>query len=73
MDSSKSKKHGFSDILSRPFSSNEAVGGNNACSSSVTGDEVNVSFPSSFEVPSVQAIMPNCRDCNLILTHKTDY
>ena len=40
MDNFKSKKRGCSDILSRPFSSNEAVGGNNACSSSVTGDDV---------------------------------
>ena len=38
----------FSGILSRPFSLNEAVGGNNTCSSSVTGGEVNLSFSSSF-------------------------
>ena len=65
MDSSKSKKRGCSDILSRPFSSNEVVGGHNTCSSSVTDDEVNVSFSSSFEAPSVQAIMPNCLDCKI--------
>ena len=55
----------FYDILSRPFSSNEGVGGNNACSSFVTGGEVNVSFSPSFEAPSVQAIMLNGRDCKI--------
>ena len=54
MDSSKSRKRVCSDILSRRFSSNEAVGGNNACSSSVTGGEVNVSFSSSFEQKPLQ-------------------
>ena len=42
-----------------------AVGGNNACSSSVTGPEVNVSFSSSFKGPSVQAVMPKCHDCKI--------
>ena len=65
MDSSKSKKRGCSDILSSPFSSREALGGNNACNSSVNGGEVNVTFSLSFEAPSVQAIMPNCRDCKI--------
>ena len=63
MDSSQSKKRGCSDIVGRPLSSNEALGGNNACSSSLTGREANVSFSSSFEVQAL--IMPNWRDCKI--------
>jgi len=56
-DSSASERCGCSDILSHLFLSKEASDVNTACSSSMTGGEVHVSFVASSQTRSVQPIM----------------
>ena len=75
-DSSSFQKRACSNILSRPFAANEAVGAtgndpNNACSSFMADRElreVNVSFSSKSEARSVEAVMPNCQFSNCTIT-----
>ena len=55
-DSSASQKRACSDILSRLFLSREASDVNTACSSSMAGGEVHVSFAASSQTYSIQPI-----------------
>ena len=70
-DSSASQKRACSDILSRPFLSKEASDVNTACSSSMAGGEVHVSFAASSQTHSVQPIMPNCHFSNCTINFNT--
>ena len=45
--------------ISRPFTWREDSDVNTACSKSLAGGEVHVSFAASSQIPSVQPIMPN--------------
>ena len=47
--------------ISRPFTSREETDVNTACSKSMAGDEVHVSFAASSQIHSGQPIMPNCQ------------
>jgi len=58
MDSSQ--MHACSDILSCPFLSREASDVNTACSSSLAGGKVHVSFVASSQTHSVQPTKLNC-------------
>ena len=70
-DSSASQKRACSDILSRPFLSKEAYDVNTACSSSMAGGEVHVSFAASSQTHSVQPIMPNCQFSSCTINFNT--
>ena len=70
-DSSATQKRACSDILSRPFLSKEASDVNTACSSSMAGGEVYVSFAASSQTHSVQSIMPNCHFSNCTINFNT--
>ena len=63
-DSSASQKGACSDILSRPFLSKKASDVNTACSSSMAGGEVDVSFAASSQTLSVQ---PLCQTVSLAI------
>ena len=73
------QKRACSNILSRPFAANEAVGAtgkdpNNACSSFIADREhrkVNVSFSSTSEARSVKAVTPNCQFSNCTINFNT--
>jgi len=70
-DSSASQKRACSNILSRPFLSRETSDVNTACSSSMAGGEVHVSFAALSQTPSVQPIMPNCQFTNCTINFNT--
>ena len=70
-DTSASQKRACSDILSRPFLSKEASDVNTACSSSMAGGEVHVSFAASSQTHSVQSFMPNCHFSNCTINFNT--
>jgi len=70
-DSSASQNRACSDTLSRPFLSREASDVNTACSSSMAGGEVHVSFAASSQTHSVQTIMPNCQFSNCTINFNT--
>ena len=50
--------------ISRPFIWREDSDVNTACSKSLAGGEVHVSFAASSQIPSVQPIMPNSQFSN---------
>ena len=57
--------------FSRPFLSKEASDVNTACSSSIAGGDVHVSFAASSQTHSVQPIMLNCQFSNCTINFNT--